>query len=96
MADLTFERGERRLVTLSVWLADGQTLPLTDPTWALMPSGWRGSVESDGTCDVGDGDGGKKNLTALVQPEKAGSYELEYTFNVGLEIIKRTVTIKVV
>jgi hypothetical protein len=57
--------------------------------------GWR-TVESSGTCDLSDGDGGKKLLTALVQPEKIGTYELEYTFNVGSEIIKRSVSIKVV
>jgi hypothetical protein len=87
----TFELGERRLVTLSVWLADGTAFDLKNATWSLQ---WGNQEESGGDCDVAETEKGYE-LSALVEPRQRRSYTLQYTFSVGEEIIKRSVQIEV-
>ena len=86
-----FELGERRRITLSVWLNTGQDFVFNGtPTWALsFPP-----VEDSGTCEVVQ-DGKRWNLTAEIQPQKRGNYELQYTFGIGTEIHKKSCKIRV-
>jgi hypothetical protein len=87
----SFELGERREVTLSVWLADGKEFSIENAEWELS----RGTVEQSGLCNVEYEDNTYK-LTALVQPQARGRYKLTYSFMVADEIIRRTATIDVV
>jgi hypothetical protein len=87
-----FEFGERRLVTLSVWLNDMAVFSVMNPTWELV----LGNVTEDsGTCDIEQTRKGY-DLTALIQPKQRRLYTLRYTFTIGEEIIKRSVQIEVV
>ena len=91
MNEKTFELGERRLVTLEVWLSDGQAFQPIDPQWALTYM----RQESSGACNMVQ-NGDRWQLTAEVQPKQKGFYRLQYTFGIGTEIIKRSVSIHVV
>lgn len=83
--------GERRRVTLEVWLNDGSEFAVSEPTWALLLGR---DAEDSGDCDAVQ-NGKKWRLTCEVQPQKAGYYTLKYTFGLGTEIIVRNITLKV-
>ena len=91
MNEKTFELGERRRVTLEVWLSDGQAFQPIDPQWVLTYM----QKEASGACTIVQ-NGDRWQLTAEVQPKKKGVYRLQYTFGLGTELIKRSVSIRVV
>lgn len=93
MMEKIFELGERRRVTLEVWLATGETIPLENAAWTLTPCG--GAEEASGTCET-EQDGTRWRLTAEVQPETRRLYDLQYGFSMGSELVRRTVRIRVV
>lgn len=93
MMEKVFELGERRRVTMEIWLHDGAQFTPTNCTWALMTSS--NMVEQSGACEALP-DGTKWRLTCEVQPKQRYRYKLQYTFGLGTEIIKRSVDIRVV
>ena len=88
---LEFEFGERRRVSLKVWLCSGTTFQIQNCTWTLTKK----EQEANGACET-EADGNGYILTAEVQPKNQGVYKLQYTFEMGSEIIKKSVNIKVV
>lgn len=86
------ELGERRRITVTIWLSDNQTFTPDDPTWELTQTN---QPVADGTCEA-SADGAKWRLTAEIQPLARGDYRLTYIFGLGTEIIRRSVKIKVV
>ncbi len=97
MEEKLLELGERRRVTLEVRLATGQVFRPANCCWELRAAGCVCSdPESEGAADAQeDGDGSCWLLTAVIQPEKRGIYRLQYSFDLGEEIIRRSVQIKV-
>ena len=91
MNEKTFELGERRRVTLEVWLSNGQSFQPLDVSWSLRYL----QEEASGSCDVVQ-EGGKWQLTAEVEPQKRARYRLQFSFGMGTEIVKRSVFINVV
>lgn len=91
MNEKTFELGERRRVTLEVWLSNGQSFQPLDVSWSLRYL----QEEASGPCDVVQ-DGDKWQLTAEVEPQKRARYRLQFSFSMGTEIVKRSVWISVV
>lgn len=91
MNKLTFELGERRRVTLKVWINGATDFLLEKPTWELKT----GAVEASGTCES-EKDGGAWLLTAEVQPKARRTYQLQFTFSIATEIFKKTIQINVV
>jgi hypothetical protein len=87
-----FERGERRFVTLTVWLNSGDDFVLSNPKFELLINS---RVEDSGDCSMTKADKGY-DLTAMVEPKQRGRYTLIYTFGVGMEIRKKRVIIEVV
>lgn len=85
----TLELGERRRVSLEVWLGNGRPLAVAEGTWALLLAG---EAEDQGDCETEQREG-RWVLTAEIQPRKRRPYRLQYTFRVGTEIIKRSVEI---
>ena len=94
MNEKLFELGERRRVTLEVWLSNGQTFTPTDSTWELTSASYP-SPEGSGVCSVRE-EGGKWQLTAEVEPKRRSTYKLQFSFHMGTEIVKRSVQIRVV
>ena len=94
MNEKVFELGERRMVTLEVWLSNGQTFTPADCTWNLSAASYP-SPESSGNCDVREVSG-KWQLTAEVEPKRRTTYKLQFTFHMGSEIVKRSVQVRVV
>jgi hypothetical protein len=92
MNEKILELGERRKVALEVWLNDGGTFQPTDCTWQLMLGT---TPESKGNCELVQSDRGWK-LVCEVQPLRRAMYRLQYSFQMGSEIVKRTVPIKVI
>lgn len=87
-----FEFGERRRVTMKVWLNDGAAFTPSDCKYQLMLGP---TVEVEGDCEV-EQDGTAWKLTCEVQPKQRRPYKLTYIFDLGSEIIKRSVNIRVV
>lgn len=94
MNEKIFELGERRKVTLEVWLSNGQTFTPSNVKWDLISSNYP-SPESSGPCEVQEVSG-KWQMTAEVQPKRKTAYKLQFTFGMGSEIIKKSVQIKVI
>lgn len=94
MNEKVFELGERRRVTMEVWLSNGQTFTPMNSTWNLISSS-HPSPEASGACDVQEVSG-KWQLTAEVEPKRKTSYKLQFTFHMGTEIVKRSIQIRVV
>lgn len=90
--DKIFEFGERRRVTMRVWLNDRAQFTPTDCAYQLLVGS---NVEAEGACDARQ-DGDAWELTCEVQPQTRYAYRLQYSFALGTEIIKRSVGIKVV
>ncbi len=88
-----FELGERRRVTLEVWLSNGQTFTPNGAHWVLTPL--KLPPEAEGEAEARE-ENGRWLLTAEVQPKKCAVYSLQYSFGLGTEIIKRSVQIKVI
>lgn len=82
--------GERRKISILVWLTDGTAFTPTAPGWELI----MGAIEASGACDVAQ-DGGKWELTAEIEPKTRTTYRLVYTFGLGSEIVKREVKVVV-
>jgi hypothetical protein len=91
MNDKTIILGERRIVSLEVWLNDGSTFQPENCTWQLL-AGAR--AEDEGACELEQA-GSRWRLSCEIQPKQRLQYKLQYTFSMGTEIIKRSVTIKV-
>lgn len=87
-----FELGERRKVTMRVWLNDGARFTPRNCTWKLL---FAAAAESDGTCET-EQDGSAWLLSCIVEPKQRRTYKLQYGFALGEEQILRTVLIKVV
>lgn len=90
MDTLNFELGERRRISLKVWINGADSFALSAPVWELKKQ----VKESSGTCEATQ-DGAAWVLVAEVQPKQKGQYELQFTFNVGTEIIKKSARINV-
>lgn len=86
------ELTERRRVTMSIWLNDGQSFTPVSPTYELIKT--RDVVQS-GVCEMAE-DGSRWNLTAVVEPPGLGDYRLSFLFGLGDEKIRRSVRIKVI
>lgn len=93
MNEKVFELGERRRVTLEVWLSNGQTFTPANSTWDLSAASYP-SPEASGSCDVREVSD-KWQLTAEVEPKRRSTYKLQFTFGMGTEIVKRSVQIRV-
>lgn len=86
------ELGERRRITVTLWLKDNRAFTITDPTWELTQAN---KPLDTGPCEAAQEDT-KWRLTAEIQPAARGDYKLTYTFGLGTEIIRRSVRIQVV
>lgn len=89
--NLTFEFGERRRVTLKVWINGEPNFLLDNPAWELK----KGFVEAEGAAEA-EKDGAAWLLTSEVQPKQHGLYKLQFTFSIATEIFKKTVQINVI
>lgn len=94
MNEKIFELGERRRVTLEVWLSNGQTFTPTETSWTLSSPSYS-APEDSGGCEVQEVSG-KWQLTAEVEPKRRSTYTLQFTFHMGTEIVKRSVKLRVV
>jgi hypothetical protein len=88
-----FILGERRRVTMEIYLSDKSKFTPENCTWELL-SGM--TAEEGGTCETVEQEDGKWWLTCEIQPKARRTYTLQYTFELGTEIIKRNTEIKVV
>lgn len=87
-----FEFGERRRVTLRVWLNDHAEFTPQDCSYQLLLGT---KAEAEGACDARQ-DGDAWELTCEIQPKTRYTYRLQYTFTLGTELVKRSVGIKVI
>ena len=92
MKERIMELGERRRVTLVLWMEDGASFESVQPTWELSKAQ---ETPETGTCEAVP-DGARWQLTAEIQPESRGDYRLTYQFGLGTEIIRRSIPIRVV
>lgn len=92
MKERITELGERRRVTLVLWMEDGAAFEPVQPTWELSKAQ---EAPETGTCEAVP-DGARWQLTAEIQPESRGDYRLTYQFGLGTEIIRRSIPIRVV
>lgn len=88
-----FELGERRKVSLHLWLESGMSFTPDNPTWEL--------VEPDGdTADTGIAEATQTTegwtLATLCEPTSRGEWRLYFSFDLGEEHVRRSVRIKVV
>jgi hypothetical protein len=88
-----FILGERRRVTMEVYLNDKARFVPENCTWELL-SGM--TAEDSGACETQEQEDGKWWLTCEIQPKARRTYTLQYTFGLGTEIIKRNTEIRVV
>lgn len=93
MDEIILTLGEKRKLTMDVWLSTGEAFTLQNAAWQLC---FLEEEEASGECVVTPVTGNHYHLVAEIQPLKKGVYELSYTFNLGTEVIIRTVIIKVV
>lgn len=87
-----FELGETRFVVLDVWMNDGSEFQPVNPTWSIA----KGDHEMHGLCEATELDNHHWGLAALVSPTVKGDWKLTFTFGLGAETVKKSVTIKVV
>lgn len=92
MKERIMELGERRRVTLVLWMEDGASFEPVQPTWELSKAQ---VAPETGTCEAVP-DGARWQLTAEIQPKSQGDYRLTYQFGLGTEIIRRSIPIRVV
>lgn len=92
MNEKIFELGERRRVTMKVWLNDVASFAPSNGAWELSIGGTK---EASGTCEM-EASGSNWKLTCEIQPKQRRTYKLQYSFELGTEIIKRSVFIKVI
>lgn len=88
-----FELGERRKVSLSLWLASGLSWTPESPTWELIEPD--GTTHSSGTADSVQTTEGW-TLSTLCEPDTRGEWRLVFAFDLGEEHLRRSVRIKVV
>lgn len=93
MDEIILTLGEKRKLTMDVWLSTGEAFTLQNSTWSLL---FAKIEEASGECEVTPVTGNHYHLVAEIQPTKKGVYELSYSFHLGTEIVIRTVIIKVV
>lgn len=84
MQEIHMLLGERRLLILSVQIADCDTFVLRDASYAL---------EGADTRETGQAEVHGHELHIYVEPPKPGTYKLTATFHVGPERVKRRVVI---
>lgn len=77
--------GEKREITLHTSVGDGRPYTIRNPVYELS---LYGQCEASGDCDLNGPD-----LLVTIQPEKRGTYTLEYTFVIAQEIIKKQIGI---
>lgn len=92
MTEKLMELGERRRITLKIWLEDDKAFTPLAPTWELSKAY---EVQDQGEC-IQAQDGTRWELTAEVEPKGRGDYRLTYQFGIGTEIIRRSIKLKVV
>lgn len=92
MTERFMELGERRRVTLRVWLEGDKPFQPQDAKWELIKSQ---DVVATGPCETA-ADGATWQLTAEIEPESRGDYRLSYQFGMGTEIVRRSIPIKVI
>ncbi len=91
----TLELGERRRITMRIWLTTGQSFVPTDCRWELKATGCtRPTIEAQGAAEVEE-DGTDWYVTAEISPREKRVYKLQFIFGLGSEIIRRTVYINV-
>ena len=93
MDEIILTLGEKRKLTMDVWLSTGEAFTLQNAEWKLT---LQEVEESSGTCIVTAETGNHYHLVAEIQPEEKGVYNLYYEFNLGTEVIIRNVFVKVV
>ena len=88
-----FMLGERRYVSLDIWLESGMSFTPGNPKWTLRaPDGTEGDPAAAGAVQTAQG----WTLSALVEPTSRGDWLLTFAFDLGDEHVKRPVRIKVV
>lgn len=87
------EVGERRKVTLDVWLEDGAEFSVENPTWELTvyPSE---TSKASGDCTFVQS-GQKWELTAEIEVGQTGLYRLIFSFKLGSEYIRKSILVNV-
>lgn len=88
---ITINYGERRMIFHTVWLQTGGAFTVDDCTWSLVTDG---EEEAHGNADVTPKDN-KFVMSALIEPEKRGYYQLEFSYHIAEEIFKPSVIIVV-
>lgn len=88
-----FELGERRKVSLHLWLESGYAWTPENPTWELISPD--GSSTASGTAEAAQTSEGW-TLSTLCEPTCRGLWRLCFAFDMGEEHVKRSALIKVV
>lgn len=88
-----FELGERRKVSLHLWLDSGYTWTPENPSWELISPD--GATAASGTAEAVQTAEGW-TLSTLCEPTGRGLWRLCFAFDLGEEHVKRSALIKVV
>lgn len=88
-----FILGERRRVTMYLWLESSVTWTPEDPTWTLYgPDGAEAAHGAAEALQTAEG----WSLSTLCEPTARGEWLLLFSFDLGDEHVRRAVRIKVV
>lgn len=88
-----FLLGERRRVSLYLWLESDMTWVPENPAWDLMaPDGTKKSTGVAEALQTAEG----WTLSTLCEPDAKGDWILLFSFDLGDEHVRRAVRIKVV
>lgn len=87
MSKLDFILGERRKIYLEITSTDDADFLIRNATWEITK--YNETLEQ-GECTI-DG----HTLVAMVEPDDRGQYSLIFTFEIGGELLKESVTINV-
>ena len=88
-----FLLGERRRVSLYLWLESGLAWMPETPTWTLLAPD--GTTAGSGTAEAAETAEGW-TLSTLCEPTEKGEWLLLFSFDLGEEHVRRAVRIKVV
>lgn len=81
MNELNMLLGERRRVTVAITVVGESRFTIREPAWALRRSG---RTVASGTPAVNG-----TSLICTIEPEQAGGYTLEFTFEIAGERLKK-------
>lgn len=87
MKTLDFILGEKRRVYLEISSIDLQNFTIHDATFKLS---LRDALEEEGNCRIDD-----HVISVLIQPQHRGGYILQFEYDIGDEIFKEDVLVKV-